>query len=90
MTIMKPVGEVAVATRHDLSLLVVDRVHLALRVGEHQARHPDHAPFGVGQRVHVDVPLHVEELDPVVVPHHGELELGGEQFTDLVEFQNLN
>ena len=87
--IMIPVCEVALAARHDLPLLVIDRADHALRVGEGQTRDPDHVPLAVRQGVHVDVPLHVEELDPVVVPHHGQLELGREQLTDLVEFQNL-
>ena len=69
---------------------VIDCVDFLLCVGEDQGRNPDSLFFRVRQGVHVDVTLHVVELEPVVVPHHGQLELGGEQLTDLVEFQNLN
>ena len=71
-------------------LWVVDRVHLRLSVGEDQGRHPDSLLLCVRQRVHVDVRLHVVQLQTEVVPSHVEVELVAKDLPNFIDVQNLD
>ena len=72
------------------SLWIVDSVDLRLSVGEDQRRHPDSLFLCVRQCVHVDVRLHVVQLQPEVVPSHVEVELVAKDLPDFVDVQNLD
>ena len=69
---------------------VVDSVHLRLCVGKDQGGNPDPLLLRVGQSVHVDVALHVVQLQSEVVPRHIQVELVPKDLSDLVDIQDFD
>ena len=71
-------------------LWVVDSVGLLLCVGKDQGWNPYCLLFCVCQRVHVDVGLHVVQLQTEVVPGHVQAKLVAEYLADLIDVKNLD
>ena len=71
-------------------LWVIFSVDFILGVGKDQRRHPDSLFLCVRQSVHVDVRLHVVQLQSEVVPSHNQVELVAKNLIDFVDVQNLD